>query len=121
MHATKDMTFCQGSHELHDTQSLDDQTCRYDLDYMDVQWLKEVNFLCDDMGQSFNVNKFIRGAELLLICVFVFINYHTFDITKRLFCTWSISSWTVSSKKKEHIVCSPPVTVFFAKQAMRTH
>ena len=56
LHASKDVTFCQGTHELHDTQQLADQVCRYDLDFMDVQWLQEVNYLMEDMGMLHKYN-----------------------------------------------------------------
>ncbi|ELU08893.1 hypothetical protein CAPTEDRAFT_225697 [Capitella teleta] len=50
LHACNDETFKQGIHELHDTQSLAEQVCRYDLDDLDVSWLNRANEEFEQMG-----------------------------------------------------------------------
>ena len=52
LHATKDESYTQGQHELHETQKLAEQVCRYDLDDMDVKWLLRVNAERAEMGQG---------------------------------------------------------------------
>jgi hypothetical protein len=45
LHAVADETYRQGAHELHETQKLADEVCRYDLDELDVTWLSNYNCL----------------------------------------------------------------------------
>ena len=42
-----------GDKEMIDYNVLADSTCRYDLDELDVYWLKEVNFQRKLMGNLF--------------------------------------------------------------------
>ena len=43
LHSVKDETFQQGNHELTGMQQLSEQVVRYDLDDMDVCWLRRAN------------------------------------------------------------------------------
>ena len=50
LHAVRDEEFQKGIHELHETQTLAEEVCRYDLDYLDVTWLESLNDQRDLMG-----------------------------------------------------------------------
>ena len=52
LHAVADETYRQGMHELHDTQKLADEVCRYDLDELDVTWLSNYNCLRLQQGKQ---------------------------------------------------------------------
>jgi len=43
LHAVQDETYRQGLHELHETQKMADEVCRYDLDELDSAWLAGYN------------------------------------------------------------------------------
>lgn len=51
LHAQNDENYKQGIHELHDTQTLAEQVCRYDLDDLDTSWLSIANEHFADCGQ----------------------------------------------------------------------
>ena len=46
-----DENYKQGIHELHETQQLAEQVCRYDLDDLDVSWLTGLNQELHNCGQ----------------------------------------------------------------------
>jgi len=50
LHAVQDETFKQGLHELHETQQMADELCRYDLDELDWTWLAGYNELRQEQG-----------------------------------------------------------------------
>ena len=56
---------------MHDTQQLADEVCRYDLDFLDVQWLDATNDLMDDMGKDSEVlmckhfNKVVKNLNAM--------------------------------------------------------
>ena len=50
LHAVQDETYRQGLHELHETQKMADEVCRYDLDELDCAWLANYNELRKEHG-----------------------------------------------------------------------
>ena len=46
----QDETYRQGLHELHETQKMADEVCRYDLDELDTTWLANYNELRREHG-----------------------------------------------------------------------
>ena len=54
MHAVQDETYRQGLHELHETQKMADEVCRYDLDDLDCTWLNNYNELRKEHGKHGN-------------------------------------------------------------------
>ena len=53
LHAQKDETYQQAIHELHETHKLSEQVCRYDLDELDVAWLRVYNEQREEMGEFY--------------------------------------------------------------------
>jgi len=51
LHAVQDETYRQGLHELHETQKMADEVCRYDLDDLDCVWLANYNELRKEHGR----------------------------------------------------------------------
>jgi len=52
LHAVQDETYQQGLHELHETQKMADEVCRYDLDDLDCDWLDNYNKLRKEHGNA---------------------------------------------------------------------
>ena len=53
LHASKDDQYQKGIHELHDTQSMAEEICRYDLDELDMYWLQYLNDEREQMGRYY--------------------------------------------------------------------
>jgi hypothetical protein len=66
LHAQNDDNYKASVHELHDTQTLADQVCRYDLDDEDVAWLKCANDELESIG-SFLQSLFIQCSHHQII------------------------------------------------------
>jgi len=63
----QDETYRQGLHELHETQRMADEMCRYDLDDLDSAWLANYNDLRQEHGTD-EIWGFFTGSVVNYRC-----------------------------------------------------
>ena len=68
LHSHKDELYETSKHELHETQKMAEQVCRYDLDDLDAVWLKTVNEERKDMGELVEQVDVMLLYDLSLFC-----------------------------------------------------
>ena len=66
LHSNKDETYRQGCHELTGMSQLAEQVVRYDLDDLDVCWLRRVNEEREEIGMFWNDRRFEIQSDYVL-------------------------------------------------------